>query len=69
MSSRKKGVIISIVVAIIFVLACNLAGYKYIQAQAISTDAQRIVMRAWLGIQKLDKPVDILLLGDSCLQS
>lgn len=54
--------------AIIFALAFDLAGYKYIQAQAISSVSQPIVMRTWLGIQKLDKPVDILLLRDSGCQ-
>jgi hypothetical protein len=67
-SSRKKGIVISIIVAVVFALACNLTGYKYIQAQAITTDSQRAVTRTWLGIQKLDKPVDVLLLGDSCCQ-
>jgi hypothetical protein len=68
--SGKKGVVISLVVALIFVLACNLGGYKYLQAQPIYSDAQGEVIRAWLGIKKLNKPVDILLLGDSsCLNN
>jgi len=64
-TSSKKGIVISIVVAILFALASNLVGYKYIQAQPISSDAQRTVIQGWLGIQKLTKPVDVLLLGDS----
>jgi len=64
-TSSKKGIIISIIVAIVFVLACNLVGYKYIQAQPISSDAQRTVIQGWRGIEKLTKPVDVLLLGDS----
>jgi hypothetical protein len=61
----KKGIVISLVVAVIFVLACNLAGYQYIQAQPIATGGPLSTIQGWLGIQKLNKPVDILLLGDS----
>jgi hypothetical protein len=60
-TSSKKGIVISIIVAIIFALACNVVGYKYIQVQPIPSS----VTQAWLGVQKLHKPVDILLLGDS----
>jgi hypothetical protein len=66
-SSRKMGVFISIVVAIAFALVCNLAGYKYLQTEPPPGDLN-VMMRTWLGIKKLNEPVDVLLLGDSsCL--
>jgi hypothetical protein len=64
-ATGKKNVIISLLVAVIFVLVCNFVAYKYIQSQPPHSDAQNDVTRAWLGIQNAKKPVDILLLGDS----
>jgi hypothetical protein len=69
-TSSKKGIVISIVVALIFVLASNLAGFQYIRAQPISSASHLVLNRDWLGIQKMDKLADIILLGDSsCLNN
>lgn len=64
-SGRKKGIFISIVVAFLVVMVFNLAGYEYIRVETIATEAQRTSMEAWQGIKDLNRPVDILLLGDS----
>lgn len=63
-TAGKKGIVISIAVAIVFVLVCNFAAYKYVEEQSVNS-TQGSVMEAWLGIQKLGEPVDVLLLGDS----
>ncbi|OGO31845.1 MAG: hypothetical protein A2Z29_04450 [Chloroflexi bacterium RBG_16_56_11] len=69
-TSGKKGVLVSIITAIVFITVCNFAGYKYVQAQPINTDTQIMVNRAWLGLKKIPEPADFLLLGDSsCLNN
>jgi hypothetical protein len=68
--TNKKSVALSVVVGLIFLLLCNVIGYNYLQAQPISSGSQLMVNRAWLGINRMPRQADILLLGDStCLNN
>jgi hypothetical protein len=63
--SWKRRILVSIIVAITLVLVCDFAAYNYVRFPPPATESQQTSSEAWLGIQGLDKPVDILLLGDS----
>ena len=60
----KTGVVVSILVAIAFVLTVNALAYQYLEAQPPRTDAFKSFSR-FRGIQTWNTGVDTLLFGDS----